>query len=189
MFLPVFWMMFYTCIEDHLFLTMPFPLMLNNINMNFFKQISLESLGWITLVVMYFSENFKIYSDFGSQLYFVPSSLSGFHTINIWLWWEVSGCAQGQLALPKAWLHADFLYTKSFPTRLNLILFFLTREYIPDRSYTTRETSAKFFLECAVRLASISILDTFIFLREFTDFWAQLNSLFSRRKFHSKDLT
>lgn len=40
--------------------------------------------------------------------------------------------------MPKAQTPGDFLYSRGFPIRLDLILFILTRKCIPDKAYTSR---------------------------------------------------
>lgn len=152
------------------------------------KQIPCQSVVRITLIAVHFSETFKTDWDFGSRFQFCSLPQSGFHTI---FDYDVN-----YLTVPRVNQHCqrlrlqvDFLCTRDFPVRLELILFFPTRDRTPDRSYASIETGAKSFLECAIRLVSVSILVRHIFLREFTDSWAQFNSLLSRSKFHSKDLT
>lgn len=65
----------------------------------------------------------------------------------------------------------DFLYIRDFKTWPRPVLSYQNKD-IPDTSFTFRETGAKFFSECAIRLAGISALvRQHFFLRKFTDTW------------------
>lgn len=87
-------------------------------------------------------------------------------------------------------LQVGFLHRRNFTVKLDLILSCLTREKM---SQTQPLPSEKQVLHSSWGVQSdwqvfLFQLDS-CFLRELTHFWAQLNSLFSRRKFHPKDLT